>query len=120
MISLTKQQWFDAAWRRAKNSVRSKKMNSHNVVICTYDRTVNGGCFIGCVDTNDVLKDNEDCAEALYQKGLINIIDLNSENGFLERVFLGKLQYIHDNCEPIQWKNRLLDFANFYNLQVPE
>lgn len=115
-IVLTKQQWFDAAWERAKTKKRSQNYESGG--LCTYDKTVNGGCFIGAAMPDNRFADISSSAGNLVFRG--DGIAVKGYSISESQIYLDALQAIHDSSRPHQWQTDLVKFAYYWGVSIPK
>lgn len=126
MIELTAQQWFDKAWERAGCPHRSvvryiDKFCGDPATRCTYSAQSEAvpGCFIGvCLDgdTASMLDASNTSAAQAVGKRFIRVSDLSLDKA---RMYLRKIQNIHDSDPVSEWRYQLAIVAKQYGLEVP-
>ena len=113
-ITLTKQEWFDAAWEQAKS--RQKSVDEHGA--CLYVGPSGERCFVGAALDEETAKEFNDLGSCytLFYKKLIAVADLTGSG----ESFISRLQRVHDDYDPSDWELRLREFAERWDLTVPE
>lgn len=122
MTRRTAQQWFDAAWERAKTPHRSVDVYCN----CRYAGRLRGpakgeGCFIGVSLRRPVAlqwdKVFRPVSSAVFSGkcGVSDISTLDKQSDFL-----CELQEIHDSVSPEDWEQALREFAAVHSLMIPD
>lgn len=114
-IRHTNQEWFNAAWERAKIPRKAQRISMAGKAgrLCVYSRVsaYTPGCFIG------VSLPAEVCAE---YDGKGSVLELH-QRGVIEGeiYFLQRLQSIHDSTLVENWDKELRVLAIKWNLTIP-
>lgn len=112
-FTLTAQEWFNAAWKRAQNPVRCQTEADG----CMYSHDgPGGGCFIGAAMPEVHPYMEGTCASGLVLDGEIAA----AGDGIDGADLLDALQETHDDAEPGEWCKELRCIAAKYGLAVPE
>lgn len=126
MLKLSKQEWFDAAWKRSAIQIRAQVPNSRSKsgFSCSYPALEDGtpGCFIGVVLKEHDLLGDEGVQGNLGASDLVwsEVIGLSDEEDDCEAAdFLSDLQGIHDSAEPTFWREGLTSLALEHQLVIP-
>lgn len=111
-LEMTNQEIFDIVYKGLRSQKFERSMLSDGET-CAY-RGCNGKCAAGWIIPDELYKEE-------YEGNIIyNVIELSNFLGNKVN-FINRLQEIHDESEePHIMKNKLKEFAEQYDLRIPE
>lgn len=91
--------------------------------VCMYRKVKDGGtvlkCAVGClISDEDYVPAAENTSARGLEEKFPSMLQHILEKGGVSIGFLSDLQRIHDTWEPAQWKERLREFANKFELSA--
>jgi len=122
----TTQEAFDIA---ATHLMTQYRKATRIISECVYHAPDGAKCAVGCLIPDEIYnielegKDIDDMFG--YDYGLVVIEhifgskDTDAKGSELYRL-LGALQYLHDQSEPREWRDKLLKLAHKFNMTTPE
>lgn len=120
---MNRQEIFDRITEHLlKQNRKAVSVDKYGYSSCRYKTPDGLKCAIGCLipDGHDAEYSTKSAVNMLHEyKDLAESIGLtfdNSEDSNDNRIFLGKLQSIHDSFEPYEWKECLSILAGSYGL----
>lgn len=117
---MTKQEIFNKVYTHLMaQGRRAMQVSPYGVEYCMYRAPDGGKCAIGCLIPDEMYSER---MENRPVSGMLT--DFKDVGALLDRennrAFLSRLQRVHDEHQPDEWKGALYTLAGQYGLEVPD